>query len=268
MENSQMASLYREAYARAYRRMRISTMHKRLRNLSILVTLVILLAVTTITKTGRFSETVSDGGQTRLKIDKLAISSRELQDGISPNASEECVPEYICREMTFTMGSRSPVKTEEATDLTNAESEMTEGVSSREILTEEQLEFVERVVEAEVTGTVYKWNGEHVDDDEMLKSKIRVVQVFLNRAEDTERFSKVTSLYEAISYPGASSTVRSGRYLDVEVTDLTREAVQIALDPNTEDLTDGALFFLSDGAKECKYGDYIFTDAVGHSFFK
>ena len=135
-------------------------------------------------------------------------------------------------------------------------------------LTAEQLEFIERVVEAEVTGTTYKYDGEHVNEEEMLKAKIRVCQVFLNRVYDTERFPHITNLYEAVSETNASSTVASGRYLRVEVTDLTKEAVQLALDPNTDDLTDGALFFLAGGETYNKYGDYIFTDAVGHSFFK
>lgn len=136
------------------------------------------------------------------------------------------------------------------------------------IYTDEQMEFIERVVEAEVTGTTYRYDGKNVDEEEMLLAKIRVCQVFLNRVYDTERFSHITNLYESVTYPGASSTVGSGRYLKVTVTDLTKEAVQIALDPNTEDLTDGALFFLANGATYNKYGDYLFTDAVGHSFFK
>lgn len=143
-----------------------------------------------------------------------------------------------------------------------------EEVEPRAILTPEELEFVQRVVEAEVTGTSYKWNGKYVSEDEMLLAKIRVCQVFLNRADDTSKFARINSLYEAVSEDGASSTVGSGRYLNVEVTDLTRQAVAMALDPSTEDLTDGALFFLSNGAKENPYGDYLFTDPVGHSFFK
>lgn len=138
----------------------------------------------------------------------------------------------------------------------------------RSSVTEEELIFIEQVVEAEVTGTTYKYNGQHVNEEEMLLSKIRVAQVFLNRVDDTVRFSHITTLYEAVSEPGASSTVGSGRCYRVTVTDLTKEAVQIALDPNTEDLTDGALFFLANGATYNKYGNYLFTDSVGHSFFK
>lgn len=132
----------------------------------------------------------------------------------------------------------------------------------------DEMEFIYRVIEAEVTGTSYTWNGNHVGEDEMLMSKIRVCQVFLNRVKNTSKFSDITTLYEAVSQPGASSTIASGRYLRVTVTDLTKQAVEIALDPNTPDYTDGALFFLADGATYNKYGSYLFTDAVGHSFFK
>ena len=132
----------------------------------------------------------------------------------------------------------------------------------------DEMEFIYRVIEAEVTGTSYTWNGNYVGEDEMLMSKVRVCQVFLNRVNNTSKFSDITTLYEAVSQPGASSTVASGRYLRVTVTDLTKQAVEIALDPNTPDYTDGALFFLADGATYNKYGSYLFTDAVGHSFFK
>lgn len=139
---------------------------------------------------------------------------------------------------------------------------------SVETIPMDEMEFIYRVVEAEVTGTTYKWNGNYVDENEMLLSKIRVVQVFLNRVNDTSRFSDINSLYDAVSYPGASSTVASGRYLEVTVTDMTKQAVEIALNPDTPDYTDGALFFLANGATYNKYGEYLFTDAVGHSFFK
>lgn len=154
----------------------------------------------------------------------------------------------------------------ETEDITDANIETLS--SDAYIYTDEQMEFIERVVEAEVTGTTYRYAGKDVDEEEMLLAKIRVCQVFLNRVYDTERFSHITNLYESVTYPGASSTVGSGRYLKVTVTDLTKEAVQIALDPDTDDLTDGALFFLANGATYNKYGDYLFTDAVGHSFFK
>lgn len=156
---------------------------------------------------------------------------------------------------------------EDPTEIT--EDSSLEYVSSSDAdVTIDELEFIYRVVEAEVTGTSYRYGGQYVNGDEMLLAKLRVAQVFLNRVKDSSRFPHITTLYEAVSEENASSTVASGRYLQVEVTDLTRQAVEMAMDPNQEDLTDGALFFLAGGATENKYGEYLFTDAVGHSFFK
>lgn len=167
----------------------------------------------------------------------------------------------------FTNDEMSPIE-EEVSDSIDGTQETMLQTGLRSSVTEEELIFIEQVVEAEVTGTTYKYNGQHVNEEEMLLSKIRVAQVFLNRVDDMERFSHITTLYEAVSEPGASSTVGSGRCYRVTVTNLTKEAVQIALDPSTEDLTDGALFFLANGAMHNKYGNYLFTDSVGHSFFK
>lgn len=134
-------------------------------------------------------------------------------------------------------------------------------------MTDEEEEIFLRVVEAEVTGTSYRYNGQTVNEDEMLLSKIRVAQVFLNRVFDDTKFSDITTLKDALLQENASSTFKDGRYYTVEVTDLTKEAVRLAMLQSTEDYSKGALFF-SSGSVGCKYGEYIFTDAVGHSFFK
>lgn len=123
-----------------------------------------------------------------------------------------------------------------------------------------------RVVEAEVTGSSFRYKGNDVSYDELLKSKIRVAQVFMNRVENQGEFKNIDSLYEALTYPGATSTFGDGRYYKVEITDITREAVRLALRTDTPDYTNGALFFNT--GTSCKYGSYLFTDAVGHSFYK
>lgn len=124
-----------------------------------------------------------------------------------------------------------------------------------------------RVVEAEVTGDSITKDGKKLTYDEMLQSKIRVAQVFMNRVEDNDSFKFIDSLYESLTYKNASSTFNDGRYYSVEITDITREAVDLALLASTKDYTEGALYF-SSGTTKNKYGDYIFTDDVGHSFFK
>lgn len=124
-----------------------------------------------------------------------------------------------------------------------------------------------RVVEAEVTGDYISFKGKVLSHDEILESKIRVAQVFMNRVEDVENFSYINDLYESLTYKNASSTFNDGRYYTVEITDITREAVDIALLKDTPDYTDGALYF-SSGTTENKYGELLFVDDVGHAFFK
>ena len=141
-----------------------------------------------------------------------------------------------------------------------------ENVTQRMTIDHNTMSILIRVVEAEVTGSSFRYKGNDVNYDELLKSKIRVAQVFMNRVEDQGEFKNITSLYQSLTYPGATSTFGDGRYYKVEITDITREAVRLALRADTPDYTDGALFFNS--GTSCKYGSYLFTDAVGHSFYK
>lgn len=128
-------------------------------------------------------------------------------------------------------------------------------------------EVLVRVTEAEVTGESFTYKGDKVSEEEMLLAKVRVAQVFMNRVEDDSKFSSVDSLYEALTQKNASSTFNDGRYYTVDITDMTKEAVDLALRADTADYTDGALFF-SSNTNHCDYGSYLFTDDVGHSFFK
>ena len=134
-------------------------------------------------------------------------------------------------------------------------------------LTEEERSILERVVEAEVASSfVYK--GREVSEDEILKSKIRVAQVFYNRVKDEKKFSSIANMKESLLLPGATSTIGNGSYYKVKVTDLTKEAVELAFRDSTEDYTNGALFFHSGTDVSSPYGTFLFTDSVGHKFFK
>ena len=137
----------------------------------------------------------------------------------------------------------------------------------RMIIDEKTYDILLRVTEAEVTGETFTYKGEKVTEEEMLLSKVRVAQVYMNRVEDQDSFKRIDSLYESLTEKNASSTFNDGRYYEVEITDLTIKAVNMALLNETPDYTDGALYF-SSGTTTCKYGDYLFTDDVGHSFFK
>lgn len=141
------------------------------------------------------------------------------------------------------------------------------GPELRMEIDDKTLEVLTRVTEAEVTGSNYSYNGKELTYDELLKSKIRVAQVFMNRVEDSKSFSYINDLYESLTYENASSTFKNGRYYEVDITDITKEAVRLALLKETPDYTDGALYFAS-GTTTSKYGDLIFVDDVGHAFFK
>ena len=126
-------------------------------------------------------------------------------------------------------------------------------------ITEDEFEEFVRVVEAEVTGD----NPFGVGYEEAFKSKLRVAQVILNRVE-SPRFPN--TVHDVIFQKNAFTPLVDGRYYSVEISDITIEACKIALRSATPDMTEQCLFF-SSGTTECKYGSYVFTDFVGHSFF-
>lgn len=137
----------------------------------------------------------------------------------------------------------------------------------RMVIDDKTMEVLIRVVEAEVTGDSFRYRGDELTYEELLLCKIRVAQVFMNRVEDEDSFARIDSLYEALTEENASATFKDGRYYEVEITDISREACKLALLSSTPDYTDGALYF-SSGTITNKYGDFLFTDDVGHSFFK
>lgn len=197
------------------------------------------------------------------------VSSLGLYAGITAELMKINSEELI--ELSNVITTEADIVTtceiEESEALPVVEAEVIEIPEYRMEIDNETLEVLTRVVEAEVTGSSYTYKGEKLTYDELLQSKIRVAQVFMNRVEDNDSFKFIDDLYESLTYKGASSTFGDGRYYKVEITDITREAVKLALLAETQDYTDGALYF-SSGTTECAYGNYMFTDDVGHSFFK
>ena len=153
------------------------------------------------------------------------------------------------------------------TNLVEAGSPNDDSLLYRYAITDDEYQILLRIVEAEVTGESFTYNEVQVSEEELLRAKIRVAQVFLNRVEENKKFVEDKTLRDALLRKGASSTLLDGRYYEVTITDLTRKAVDLALLNETPDYTENALFF-SSGTTHCKYGEYIFTDGVGHSFFK
>lgn len=142
------------------------------------------------------------------------------------------------------------------------EETVVEEPSPRYSPSEEEYDLLCRLVEAEVTGYDV-WVQKGLTHEQIINSKTRVAQVFLNRVE-SGKFG-VASLKDAIIQKGATSTRIDGRFWQVSVTDYTREAVEAALSPYTPDMTRGALYF-SSGSGEPYGGGTIFKDEVGHKF--
>lgn len=123
-------------------------------------------------------------------------------------------------------------------------------------LTKEELEIMERIVEAEAT-------------DEDIYGRILVANVVLNRVLDDEFPNTVKKV---VFQKGQFSPIRDGRYYSVKVTSLTKEAVKRAL--AGEDYSDGALFFFARKLTTAKKAswfdnslDRLFRYGV-HEFFK
>ena len=128
-------------------------------------------------------------------------------------------------------------------------------------ITEEEFDEFVRVVEAEVTGD----NPVGAENyNEVFNSKLRVAQVILNRVESPHFPDTV---HDVIFQRNAFTPLVDGRYYEVEISQVTIDACKAALLTTTEDITYGCEFFMS-RSNECRYGSYVFTDDVGHSFFK
>lgn len=116
--------------------------------------------------------------------------------------------------------------------------------------TEEELDLLFRVVQAEVGD---EWEFMH---------KVNVANVIFNRLHSDERdFAKQDTLSKVLCEK-QFCTIRDGRYMNVEVSELTILACEYAF--LFEDTTEGALFF--DNNRSLKY-QYIDNDGA-HNFYK
>lgn len=140
------------------------------------------------------------------------------------------------------------------------EEEVEEEQTQRYYPTDDEYLALSQIVEAEVTGD---FKNSYISYDDGLMAKVHVTQVILNRVEDS-RFPD--NILDVIYQKDAFTPVSDGRMWEVEVTSTTREAIDLALKSDTPDYTYEALYFRSDSTS-CEYGYWLFTDAVGHSFF-
>lgn len=114
-----------------------------------------------------------------------------------------------------------------------------------DVFTEEELMYFYRCVETEVCGADFR-------------SKVNVASVILNRLY-SDRFPD--DLITVITSPSQFA------YSRTNITESTVAACAYAFE--IEDTTDGALFFHSgDFSETFNSATYIFTDSVGHHFYK
>lgn len=119
--------------------------------------------------------------------------------------------------------------------------------------TSEELSLLFKIVEAEVTGQYY------------FQSKVNVAFVIFNRL-DSEEFPN--SLTDVLTQKSQFSSYWDKRYSQVEVTETTILACEYAW--MFPDETDGSLYF--DSCKKKSWArrnrEYLFTDDVGHAFYR
>lgn len=127
-------------------------------------------------------------------------------------------------------------------------------------LSPEEKEVLCRIVEAEVTGYSYKG----AFGNEMLMSKFRVARVVINRVLDG-RFPNTVS--GVVYQRGQFGPVSDGRFWKVSITDMTRQAVELALDTSVPDDIPGALYFNCGSGHKSRKLRLLLTDAVGHKFY-
>lgn len=126
-------------------------------------------------------------------------------------------------------------------------------------ITVEEQEILCRIVEAEVTGESYN----NLTKEQLMQCKINVAQVIIHRVKS----DKFPNSIEGVVFqknPTQFSPIDDGRYNDVNITALTREAVKLALDKNTADNIPDALYFMK-GAYGKKQP--VLIDEVGHRFY-
>lgn len=126
--------------------------------------------------------------------------------------------------------------------------------------TKEEVEMLERIVEAEATG-------------EDMKGKILVANVIFNRMEDEEFPDTIEDvIFQKVGDKHQFSPIRDKRYWKVKVTSETKDAVSRALDG--EDYSQGALYFMA--RKRARKSstkwfdnnlDWLFKHG-GHEFYK
>ena len=165
--------------------------------------------------------------------------------------------DHMENSKVFTEDEKLDEKTISSFSIDTMSLESTEAVISP---SKEEIEMLERIVEAEATG-------------EDIKGKILVANVILNRIEAKEFPDTIEEvIFQKDGKVYQFSPISDKRYWKVKVTKETKEAVQRALDG--EDYSQGALYFMARRrAKKSSSKwfdqnlDWLFKHG-GHEFYK
>lgn len=209
-------------------------------------------------------------GDTGKTISQEEIKKSSLQEAAKKNAKMASIQEITKKNTSSKKTTTKSTKktSSQKTQTKTAVSEKKEKTDLKEglelvwnekmqmTLTEEEIEIMERIVEAEAT-------------DEDIYGRILVANVVLNRVLSNNFPSTVKKV---VFQKGQFSPIRDGRYYSVKVTSLTEQAVERAL--AGEDYSDGALFFFArklTTAKKASWFDNSLKRLFrygAHEFFK
>lgn len=132
-------------------------------------------------------------------------------------------------------------------------------------LSEEEFNEFCQMVEAEVTGDSPDHFRGNPTELQIWWAKLRCARCILNRIASPEF---PNDMHSVLFQPGQFAPVSDGRYWDIEVTEMTKNACRAALDSAQHDDVPNVLFFrmghwTSKSAKE----HFIKTDALGISYY-
>lgn len=132
-------------------------------------------------------------------------------------------------------------------------------------LTDAEFEEFCRMVEAEVTGDKPSDFPVSCTETHIWWAKLRCARVILNRIVDDEF---PNSMHEVLYQKGQFAPISDGRYYDVTITEMTRDACRAALDANQHDDVPDALYFrMGKWRGNTAQRGFIKTDKLGISYY-
>ena len=132
-------------------------------------------------------------------------------------------------------------------------------------LTDAEFEEFCRMVEAEVTGDKPSDFPVSCTETHIWWAKLRCARVILNRMADDEFPSTMS---EVLYQKGQFAPISDGRYYDVTITEMTRDACRAALDANQhDDVPDSLYFRMGKWRGSTAQRGLIKTDKLGISYY-